>query len=141
MTKLLVFFLANKVATLTQVKAIYSQLYFQTSISVSQLVRNIGIAVFGGIALLVILILGSKASTHEDGNAYCRVLPRMAVCGMCAVSKPTVCKVDFTDSTSEKNGHFVKLAICTMDSSIMKKTTADSKAIGRKPGSFRDLLG
>ena len=41
----------SKVATLTQVKAIYPQPYFHMCISVSQSVRNIGIAVFEGIAV------------------------------------------------------------------------------------------
>ena len=49
MTSLLVFFM--QVATLTQVKAIYSQPYFHMCISVSQPVRNIGIAVFADIAV------------------------------------------------------------------------------------------
>ena len=41
-----VFFHANKVATLTQIEEIYSQSYFHVCTSVSQPVRNIGIAVF-----------------------------------------------------------------------------------------------
>ena len=51
MTSFLVRFHASKVATLTQVKAIYSQLYFHMYSSVSQPVRNKGIAVFAGQAV------------------------------------------------------------------------------------------
>ena len=47
-----VFFLhESKVATLTQVKAIYSQPYSHMFISASQWVRNIGITVFYSIAV------------------------------------------------------------------------------------------
>ena len=45
MTSLLVFFHANKVTTRKQVRTIYSQPYFHMCISVSQPVRNIGIAI------------------------------------------------------------------------------------------------
>ena len=51
MTSLLVFFHVRNIATLTQVKAIYCQPYFHMCISVSQPVRNIGMAVFAGIAV------------------------------------------------------------------------------------------
>ena len=44
----LAYLLLSKVATL---KAIYSPLYFHVCISVSQPVRNIGIAVFAGITV------------------------------------------------------------------------------------------
>ena len=50
----------------------------------------------------------------------------------------------FTDSTYIKkggNGRRGKLAIDTLDSSMMKKTAADSKTKGSKPESTRDLLG
>ena len=49
MTSLLVLFLVSK-GTLT-VKAIYSQPYFHMCISISQLIGNIGIAVFAGLAV------------------------------------------------------------------------------------------
>ena len=39
------------------------------------------------------------------------------------------------------NGRLGKLAIDTLDSSMMKKTAADSKAKGKKPGSTHGLLG
>ena len=41
----------------------------------------------------------------------------------------------------EGNGCLGKLAIDTLDSSMMKKMAADSKAKGKKPGSARGLLG
>ena len=44
---MLVYLFLNKVATLTQ----SNSLYFRMCISVSQLVRSIGIAVFAGMAL------------------------------------------------------------------------------------------
>ena len=46
-----IFFHVSKVATLIQVKAIYSQPYCHMCISDSQLVRNNSIAVFDGIAV------------------------------------------------------------------------------------------
>ena len=39
------------------------------------------------------------------------------------------------------NGHLGKIAIDTLDSSMVKKTAADSKAKGNKPGSTCGLLG
>ena len=45
------FFHVSKIATLTQINAVYSQPHFLMSISVSQPVRNIGIAVFSGRAV------------------------------------------------------------------------------------------
>ena len=51
MTSLLVFYHASKVATLTQVKAVYSQSYSHMCISISKLVKNISIAIFAGIAV------------------------------------------------------------------------------------------
>ena len=48
MASLLVFFHVSKVATLTQVKAIYSQ---PMCISVSQPIRNISLAIFAGLAV------------------------------------------------------------------------------------------
>ena len=45
------FFHVSKIATLTQINAVDSQPHFLMSISVSQPVRNIGIAVFSGIAV------------------------------------------------------------------------------------------
>ena len=50
MTSLLVFFFlyVSKFATITQIKAIYSQPYFHMWISVSHPVGDIGIAVFAG---------------------------------------------------------------------------------------------
>ena len=39
------------------------------------------------------------------------------------------------------NGRLGKLAIDTLDLSMIKKTAADSKAKGKKPGSTRGLLG
>ena len=40
-----------------------------------------------------------------------------------------------------ENDFLGKLAIDTLDLSMMKKTAADSKAKGRKPGSTHGLLG
>ena len=51
MTFLVFFFHATKVATLTQVKAIYTHPYIHICISVSQPVRNIGIVIFAGIVV------------------------------------------------------------------------------------------
>ena len=45
------FFHVNEVATLNQITAIHSQAHFHVSISASQPVRNIGIAVFAGRAV------------------------------------------------------------------------------------------
>ena len=39
------------------------------------------------------------------------------------------------------NGHHGKLAMDTLDPSMMKKMAADSKAKGKKPGSTRGLPG
>ena len=54
-TQFLVFLHVSKVATLTQVKTIYFQPYAFLCISTSQLVRNIGIAVFAGISVFACL--------------------------------------------------------------------------------------
>ena len=62
-------FSASKVATLTQVKAIYSQVYYHMCISVSQLVSNIGIAEFAGIAVLASEALGMKVDEKLAAHA------------------------------------------------------------------------
>ena len=50
---------------------------------------------------------------------------------------------DFTNLTFKKrgNGRFGKLSKDTLDSSMMKKMTAVSKAKGKKPVSTRGLFG
>ena len=58
-------------AILMQIKAIYFQPYFHMYISALQLVRNIGIAVFAGIAIFALLrrlniINSSSFFSHSD---------------------------------------------------------------------------
>ena len=48
---------------------------------------------------------------------------------------------DFTDSTSKIEWLYWEPALDTLDSSMMKKTAADSKTIGKKLGSTCSLLG
>ena len=63
------FFYVSKVATLTQtqIKAIHSLPYFHMCISVSQPVRNIGIAVFAGIVAFDHLRLLNVITSYRVG--------------------------------------------------------------------------
>ena len=97
-------------------------------ISVSQLVRNIDISVFAGIALTV----------EVDRKLRIATLARRYVHN----PESQECTEDFMDSLKKKgNGHLGKNRIDTLDSSIMKKMAEDSEAKGKKPGSTCGLLG
>ena len=49
--------------------------------------------------------------------------------------------LDFFNFFFKGNGRLRKVFMDILDSSMMKKTGADSKAKGKKPGSTCDLLG
>ena len=60
---------------------------------------------------------------------------------MCSIFITCEYMEDFTHSTYERKYSSWKIRHRWLDSSMMKKTAADSKAKGKKPGSTHGLLG